>query len=245
MTNRKPKTTWTEKISAFIGKIFDFIKLVIHGVWTFVENTMNLLTFFFTYFIRVLANPTTPCVVAIMAFMLVFVIAANQWYAIGIWGATAMGIKGGFYGVGSGVVGMLFGLGINVYQLAPQLWKLRRDFTEAYAALKVDIHKDTSEESVTDKQRDWFSYDHATLKTGRLITYSMETAIVLCYAAFAEKFAFLALVQAAVSLVLPEKALQAVASTVSLLGEVSNRVADSQTGQPQTGNPAQGRATQI
>ena len=249
MTNRKPKTNWTEKISAFLGKIFGFIKLVIHGLWTIIENTMNLVTFFFTYFIRFLANPATTCGVAILAFMLVTIVAANQWWAIGIWSASAMGIKGGVYGVSAGIVGMLFGLGINVFQLSPQLWKLSRDFANAYAAMKVNINKDTSEESVKDKQDDWFSYDHSLLKVARLISYSTETAIVLCYAAFAQHFAFMALVQAAVSLILPEKSLQVLAATVSLLGEVSNRVADNQTGQAGATQDGQanrnGRATQI
>lgn len=237
MTSRKVRSNWKEKISVFIGKIFDFIKLVIHGVWTFIENMMHLLTFFFTYFIRVLASPTTPCVVAILAFMLVIIVAANQWFAIGVWVASAMGVKGVFYGLGSGIAGMLFGLGINVYQLAPQLWKLRRDFAKAYAAMNVNIDKDTSEASVEDKQADWYSYDHSTLKVGRLITYAVETALVLIYTAIAQKFAFLAILQAAVSLILPEKALEAVASTVSLLGEVSNRVADSETGEGTTNRP--------
>jgi len=66
------------------------------------------------------------------------------------------------------------------------------------------------------------------LKSTRLISYAIETALVLCYAFLATGLNFYALIMAAISLILPEKCLLLVSSTISVLGQVSEKMGDSE-----------------
>lgn len=226
MTTRTPrvKTTWSYKVSRFITRVFDFVKGVMRALWEIIEHTLEAVAFFFGLLVRVVANPSTPCVVAIIFFMFIATVAAAQWFAIGVWIGLALGLGGTIGGISSGVMGLLLGLGLNVYQLSSELWKLRRDVAKAYADMRVDPDFDASDPTLQDKNIHWESYDHGTLKRGRLLSYALETALVIAYAGIAQSFQFVALLQAAVSLLLPEKALEMVSATVGLMGQVSERV---------------------
>jgi hypothetical protein len=231
----KEKSTWSARVSKAIGRVFSFLKLIVQGLWEIIENLMGLVAFFFSLLVKVLAAPSTPCIVAISFFMAVSIVAAIQWWGIGVWIGTAFGLGGTIGGLSSGLLGTLLGLGVNTYQLAPQLWKLRRDVAKAYAELGVDLEHDTSDPTLSDKRSNWYSYDHSTLKKGRLLSYVLETSLVIAYVALVQRFNFIAILQAGISLLLPERALEMVASAVSLLGEVSQRVANPE---PET-EPAQ------
>ncbi|OKH56260.1 hypothetical protein NIES2101_00300 [Calothrix sp. HK-06] len=212
------------KITKFVKKIFGFLRNCIHFLWELIDNALHLIVFAFSYLTKILASPSTPCVVAIIAFGAVTAIAAGQWYSIGVWLGSKLGASSGILGVGSGTAGVLLGLGINVYQLAPQLWKLRRDIAQAYAALKIDTEfQSEGAESVNERNRNWLSYDHGELKRSRLISYAVETGLVLSYCFFTG-LNFFSIVTAAISLLLPEKCLTLVSSTVSLLGKVSDHL---------------------
>ncbi len=226
MTTRttKVKTTWSHRVSKVIARIFSIIKGIIKALWEVIEHCLETVTFFFGLLVRVVANPTTPCVVAIIFFMFVSAIAAIQWFAIGVWIGKAFGLGGMIGGISSGSMGLLMGLGLNVYQLSSELWKLRRDVAKAYADMNVDPDFDASEPTLEEKNSHWESYDHGTLKRGRLLSYALESALVIAYVGIAQNFQFVALLQAAVSLLLPEKALEMVSATVGLMGQVSERV---------------------
>lgn len=225
MTTTKAPRNWFHTVSAFIGKIFHVIKLLIHTVWEIISHVLSTIVFFFSLLIKVVADPSTPCVVAITMFMIVCIIAGFQWWQIGVWLGGLMGFDASVLGIASGFVGVMLGLGLNVYQLSPQLWKIRRDVAAWYAKNNVKLnHKSSGEATVKERQENWHSYDHRTLKSARYLTYGIETGLVLVYCALVQNFAFWAIVQAAVSLLLPEKSIEAVSSTISLLGEVSNDV---------------------
>lgn len=226
MTTKKVRSTWSHRISKFIARIFSFIKGCFQVLWEIIEHSLEAVTFFFGLLVRVIANPSTPCVVAIIFFMFVSAVAAAQWFAIGVWLGQAFGLSGTIGGISSGLMGMLLGLGLNVYQLSSELWKLRRDVAKAYADMRVDPEFDDSDPTLEDKNSHWESYDHGTLKRGRLLSYGLETALVIAYVGIAQKFQFVALLQAAVSLLLPEKSLEMVSSTVGLMGQVSERVTE-------------------
>ena len=204
---------------------------------------MGLVAFFFSLLVKVLAAPSTPCIVAISFFIAVSIVAAFQWWGIGVWIGKAFGLGGTIGGFSAGLFGALLGLGINSYQLAPQLWKLRRDVAQAYADLGVDLEHDTSDPTLQDKRNHWYSYDHSTLKKGRLLSYVLETSLVIAYVGIAQRFNFVAILQAAISLLLPERALEMVASAVSLLGEVSQRVAGPETEPASSQQAQQSRTT--
>lgn len=222
--SRQNKTSFMTKISKFVKKIFEFLRNCIHFLWELLDNALHLIVFAFSYLTKILASPSTPCVVAILAFGAVVSIAASQWFQIGVWLGTKLGFSSGVLGIGAGTAGVLLGMGINVYQMAPQLWKLRRDIAQAYASLKVDTEfQSESNESVAERNRNWLSFDHGELKRSRLISYGIETGLVLSYCFFTG-LNFMSIITAAVSLLLPEKCLTLVSSTVSLLGKVSDHI---------------------
>jgi hypothetical protein len=218
----KPKKNFMTFINNVVRKVFKFFRMIIHLTWAIIDNGMQLIMFFFSYLVKILSNPTTPCVVAIIAFAATVAIAALQWYQIGVWLGRMLQFRS-VYGITAGVAGVLLGTGINVYQLAPTLWKIRKDVARAYAELGVDTEFEADEETVKSKQQHWLSFDHGLLKKTRLISYGIETGLVLGFV-FLNGLNFFAIIQAAVSLLLPEKMLELVASTVSVLGTVSEHI---------------------
>ncbi|BAY27551.1 hypothetical protein NIES2100_73760 [Calothrix sp. NIES-2100] len=226
-TNRKErraKRTFFDGLQALIRKIFSVLKALAKLAWLIIENASQLTVFCFSLLVKLLSSPTTPCLVAIVSFGAVCTVAASQWYAIGVWLGRLLGLSG-IWGIGAGGLGVLLGTGLNIYQLAPQLWKLRRDIAEAYKTLGINPeHETESHENVGERLQNWLSMDHGTLKGIRLATYAIETGLVVTYAFLATGLNFFAIVQAAISLILPEKCLELVSSTVAVLGAVSDKV---------------------
>ncbi|KOP23482.1 hypothetical protein AMR41_26240 [Hapalosiphon sp. MRB220] len=225
-TNHKEskKKGFFVKVQGFVVKAFGFLKAAAKLLWLLTENAFQLTVYCFSLLVKLLASPTTPCLVAIACFGLVCSIAAAQWFQIGVWIGKLLGASQG-WGLGAGTLGVLLGLGINVYQLAPQLWKLRRDIAEAYKALDINPeHQSESKENVSERVQNWLSFDHGTLKGIRLATYALETGIVLSYCFLATGLQFFAILQAAISLLLPEKCLELVSATVAVLGGVSEKI---------------------
>lgn len=230
MKNRKEKDAEPKKnisvlIQGVVSKVFGFLRGIVRLIWLIAENSMMLITFTFSLLVKLLANPSATCVIAVIAFVAVSAIAAAQWAAIGIWLGNLFGISG-LWNIGAGTCGVLLGLGINIFQLSPQLWKLRRDVSIAYVALNVDVESRESFANPEERLDNWLTLDHGTLKGARLISYAIETALVLSYAFLATGLNFYALIMAAISLLLPEKCLMLVSSTVSILGRVSDKMND-------------------
>ena len=188
---------------------------------------MRLITFAFSLIVKLLANPTAPCIVAIIAFVAVCAVATSQWFLIGVWLGKLFGISG-LWNIGAGACGILLGLGINIYQLSPELWRLRQDISRAYMALGIDVESRERFDNPEERLENWLTLDHGMLKSTRLISYAIETALVLCYAFLATGLNFYALIMAAISLILPEKCLLLVSSTISVLGQVSEKMGDSE-----------------
>ncbi len=213
---------FSHRMQKFVAKIFGFFKEVLHLLFLLVENTMRLITFLFSLLVRLLANPIAPCIVAIIAFVAVCLVALAQWASIGVWLGQVLGIKG-LWNIGSASCGVLLGIGINIYQLSPQLWKIRKDISRAYLHLGIDVETPEKGENPQDKLDNWLTIDHGMLKTARLFSYGLEAALVLGWA-FSTGLNFYTLALAAVSLLLPEKCLMLVSSTVSVLGKVSDNL---------------------
>ncbi|MBC1300010.1 hypothetical protein GNF11_35045, partial [Nostoc sp. UCD122] len=188
---------------------------------------MRLITFAFSLIVKLLANPTAPCIVAIIAFVAVCAVATAQWAAIGIWLGKLFGISG-LWNIGTATCGILLGLGINIYQLSPELWKIRQDISRAYMALGIDVESSERFQNPEERLENWLTLDHGMLKSTRLISYAIESALVLCYAFLATGLDFYALIMAGISLLLPEKCLLLVSSTISVLGQVSDKMGDSE-----------------
>lgn len=212
-------------ISKFVKKLFQLLKYVVHLIGELLQNTMHLITFTFTILVKLLSEPSTPCVVAIIAFIGVSAVAASQWYLIGVWLGSNLGING-IYGIGTGAAGVMLGLGINVFQLSPQLWKLRKDVAQAFQKLDIKTDDDGNDEgNVGNRLKNWNTYDYVILKKFRLLSYGIETALVLSYCFF-NGLNFFGIITAAISLILPEKTLEFASATISVHGKVSNHIND-------------------
>ncbi|MCW5318473.1 hypothetical protein GTQ43_40160 [Nostoc sp. KVJ3] len=223
----EPKKNIAVSIQKIVAKVFGFLREVLKLIWLIAENSMRLITFAFSLIVKLLANPTAPCIVAIIAFVAVCAVATAQWAAIGIWLGKLFGISG-LWNIGTATCGILLGLGINIYQLSPELWKIRQDISRAYLALGIDVESSERFDNPEERLENWLTLDHGMLKSTRLISYAIETALVLCYAFLATGLNFYALIMAAISLLLPEKCLLLVSSTISVLGQVSDKMGDSE-----------------
>ncbi|MEH2321881.1 hypothetical protein [Nostoc sp.] len=223
----EPKKNFAVSIQKIVAKVFGFLREILRLIWLVAENSMRLITFAFSLIVKLLANPTAPCIVAIIAFVAVCAVATAQWAAIGIWLGQLFGISG-LWSIGAATCGVLLGLGINIYQLSPELWKIRQDISRAYLALGIDVESSENFENPQERLENWLTLDHGMLKSTRLISYGLETAIVISYAFLATGLNFYALIMAAISLVLPEKCLLLVSSTISVLGQGSEKMGDSE-----------------
>lgn len=221
----EPKKNIAVSIQKIVAKVFGFLREILRLIWLIAENSMRLITFAFSLIVKLLANPTAPCIVAIIAFVAVCAVATAQWAAIGVWLGKLFGISG-LWNIGTATCGILLGLGINIYQLSPELWKIRQDISRAYMALGIDVESSERFENPEERLQNWLTLDHGMLKSTRLISYAIETALVLCYAFLATGLDFYALIMAGISLLLPEKCLLLVSSTISVLGQVSDKMGD-------------------
>ncbi|MHC5722632.1 MAG: hypothetical protein ACYTXY_00425 [Nostoc sp.] len=221
----EPKKNIAASIQKIVAKVFGFLREILKLIWLIVENSMRLITFAFSLIVKLLANPTAPCIVAIIAFVAVCAVAAAQWASIGIWLGKLFGISG-LWDISTAICGVLLGLGINIYQLSPELWKIRRDISRAYVSLGIDVESNEKFDNPEEKLENWLTVDHGVLKSTRLISYAVETALVLSYAFIGTGLNFYALAMAAISLLLPEQCLHLVSSTISVLGQVSDKMGD-------------------
>jgi hypothetical protein len=221
----KPKQDIFKQINKVVGKVFWCLKAVAHLIFKIIEQAFRLVTFIFNLLVKLVSNPSTPCVVAIILFMIVSTIAAMQWYAIGVWLGQMIGINQSL-GIGSGILGVLLGLGLNVYQLAPTLWRIRQDIAKAYLQLGIDVENAEISNTPNEKLGNWLSSDYGLLKAIRLVSYGLETGLVIGYCALGAEWGFFAIAQAAISLLLPEQTLALVSSTISVLGSIGEKMAE-------------------
>ena len=212
-----------QRITKIVQKAFKIAKAIAHLLYVFLENSFRLIAFCFSLIVRLLSEPSTPCVVAICLFMLVSVITLAQWAAIGVWLGQLLGIRE-FWGIGTAIGGVLLGLGINIYQLAPQLWQIREDVAVAFLKLKVETKDKIEATTPEEKLGNWLSANYSQLKFARLASYSLETGLVLAYCALAANMSFFAIMHAAISLILPEQTLNLVQSTIGFFASLQRQM---------------------
>lgn len=223
----KSKKNILASITNVIHKVFDFFKGAIFLIAFIVKNFMSLTVFFMRFLFGVLSEPTLPTIVISIFFALTVLAAGYQWWGIGVWLSSIFGLTQ-VWGIAGGMLGLLFGFGINVFQLAPQLWKLDRSMAKAYDELDIDPEAQLDKPTLKEKLKNWLSFDHKTLKGMRLTSYSIETGVVLTYLAFVGQFQFWAICLAASSLLLPEKTLEALAATIDVTQAVSRKMREMQ-----------------
>lgn len=219
----KPKKiNWYSGVVKWVKKIAAVIRDVISLIGELIQHVLDLITFTFSVAVKIGVNPVAPIICAIILFLLVVAVTLNQWWQIGAWLARITKTP-----VGLGIFsGLLFGIGINIFQLTPKLRKLSRAINRAYVRLGVNPDYESEDtDNPAQLEQNWLSENHRKSKVWSAISYCAETALVVVFVFIAEKLAMLAIIQAIVSLILPEKTLDLASNTISLMGAVSRQVA--------------------
>ncbi|QMS91366.1 hypothetical protein HUN01_28605 [Nostoc edaphicum CCNP1411] len=226
-TERSAKPQQGQAITKFIKKVFFIFREVLRHISHLIQESLRLVIYFFKIITDQLTHPNAGIIASLCLFLLVSAIAATQWAQIGVWLGSFLGLKG-LWGVGSGTCGLLLGLGINVFQLTPELYKIKRSWAIAYAKMGIEVdglEHDSTPQSIDEN---WNSIKHSSLKKTRLVSFAVETALVLSYAVLGTGLEFFAIATAAISLILPELTLKLVSSMISVLGEVSSTMDDAE-----------------
>ncbi|MBW4539721.1 MAG: hypothetical protein KME43_11345 [Myxacorys chilensis ATA2-1-KO14] len=222
-------------ILRFVSVIFNILKGLIEILASIFKNVIALIVFLFKYLIEILANPSLPSVIAIAFFIFVSSVAAYQWGQIGVWIGALLNLTG-VGGIAAATVGVLVGLGINIYQLAPELWKIRRDMAKAYTDLNIDPDSDLeNSNSPSDRLAHWLTYDHGTLKGLRRTSYLVETGLIVAYCAIPGGMEVMAIVISAVSLAGIELGLKGVGATTNLANAVNQKMSEQEANDPDKG----------
>ena len=229
---RSAKRTWVQAVLMIVKRIFKWFRQLLRILAEVMLEALNTTVYLFHIFLKFIASPSTPCLLAMAVFGLIMLITSYQWWEIGNTigrfigsGAFLGGMLGHsfFLGLGLGFFSLFVGLCINMFQLSSEMWKISRQFAEYYAANNVDTELDTSEDKqVKSRLNHWLSYDHSTLKKWRKISYLLETGIVVAFTLLAN-MSFWGLVIGTIALTLPEQTLKFVSATISLLGGASNQ----------------------
>ena len=222
-TRREPKKiSWYSGLLRWTKKIFAIIQDIISFLGELAQHALHLLTFTFSVAVKIGVNPVAPIVCSIILFLLVVAVTVDQWWKIGVWLARAFGAPTAT----GAIAGLLFGIGINIFQLTPKLRKLSRGINRAYARLGINPDYESSDSDDPQQlERNWFNENHRKSKVWSAISYCVETGLVVVYVFAAQAGAVLAIFQALISLCLPEKTLDLVSNTISLMGAVSRQVA--------------------
>jgi hypothetical protein len=218
-TSEKTKKSWVAAVLNAVRKVFKFIRQALQVIGEIIQEIIHTSVFLFSIILKFISSPSTPCLLAIVVFGFAIIIAEIQWYGVGMWIAGIVGFES-YAGYSLGVLGVLFGFAINMFQLSAEMWKISRQFADYYAAKNVDPNMETSADvGVKERISNWLSFDHKNLKVMRRISYVLETGLMLAYSF--SQFNFLALLMGAIALTAPEQALKFVSSTISLLGKIS------------------------
>lgn len=213
------KPSWNAKVTAAINKFFTFIKGVIDILHKIVKQLMSTIVFFFMALTKLLTDPTMPCVMAIAWVVIALGVAAFQWWSIGLWFGQVIGTPQ-ILGIGFAAVGLIAGLALNIEQMAPEIWKIWKNLARAFQKLRIDFNHDTSNNDIGDRVNNWHSYDYQMAKKTRLLSYGLETAIVLIYVGVSS-FSYISIIIALISLICPEVAIKNLAAKTSVFGEAN------------------------
>lgn len=225
-SSNKSKKDIFEKITEILRKIFRFLKALIHFLGELVSNFMGLVSYLFQWVVKIASDPSSPAFVAIVLFIIVSVIAGFNWFQIGTWLGSVFGLSE-IAGIGLGAVGVLVGLGLNIFQLSSELWKVQRSIANAYKGLGVDPDTKLEKPTLNQKLAKWSSYDHRTLKNTRSFSYVFETVVIATYTVLGAQLTPISIIISAISLICPEYTLHMVSSMTSLLGDVKEQIVNS------------------
>ena len=226
----KGKEPWDKKVEEAIAKFFRALKSIWRLLYKILYQAMDSVIFLVTLITKLIVNPTATIAMCIAFLCFVTVLTAFQWWQIGFWIGQMLGMPT-VLGWGLGTIGMAAGLFLNIEELSPELHKISESLARAFDKMNVKPDHVVEPDNIKDRLANWYSYDMALAKKGRLLSYAVETAIVIGYV-FGTGLTLQAIVIAFVSLTCPEVAIKYLSSKTSLYGTASALATEIEEGTP-------------
>lgn len=220
-TKGKPKKTWVVGLINIVNKVFDILKKLLFILYIIVKQILAAFVFLVSIVIKLFVNPNAYCLAAIAVFGFVMVITSYQWVGVGRWAFGFFGITQ-VLGISVGVLGLCAGTFINLFQMAPELWKISRKFALYYQKNKINPEMDDDEDndkSPVSRLASWASYNHKSLKHYRRASHFIEIGILITYT-LATLSGLQGLVMGLIALICPEHSLKLVSNTIDLMAPV-------------------------
>lgn len=222
------KEPWDKKVGSTIDKVYSIIRSIGELLYKIAHQAMDTVIFLVTLVTKLFVNPNATIAMCIAFLIFITLITAYQWWQIGFWIGKMVGMPK-VLGWGLGTVGMAAGLFLNVEELSPELHKISEGLAKAFDKMNVKTDHVTDPDNIKDRLANWYSYDMALAKKGRLVSYGTETALVVTYI-FGTGLTLQAITVAVVSLTCPEAAIKYLSSKISLYGTATALMNQMETG---------------
>jgi hypothetical protein len=225
--NRQTRRSTQGKILHAIAKIFDIIKALITITIEVIKSFFYFIVFLFSKGMEIISHPALPAVLAICAVVAVGALAVvPQWTMTGILIAKQLR----FNQAVAITVALMVGFGLNIYQLSSELWKVSQNIAQAMFDLKINPSENLPEETLSNRLKNWLSYDFAKSKSARNLSYMIEFGAVgltlaLTFASGVSPLLMAgSVVMAAASLFLPELVVKMAAGMTNSSRAVAKRM---------------------
>lgn len=215
----KTKEPWDKRVISLVDKIGRVFRSVWDILYKITQQFIETINYLVPLVTKTVINPTATIFFCLALLVFVTLITGFQWWEIGVWAGRMIGMPN-LLGLGLGAVGIAVGLFLNIEELSPELHKIHENLARAYDKMGVKLDHTPEPENLKDRLSNWFSYDLALAKKGRLLSYAIESAIVLSFA-FMTGLTFQSIVVALISLTCPEFVVKYLASKTSLFGTAS------------------------
>ena len=218
--SKKPKKSIWVKLANLVTKIFEIVAYILGILYIIARETIKLVVTAAVTIAKLFTNPFAHCFMWLLAFTVICLITLIQWSGVGTWFFGIFGVSQ-IFGFSTSLLGIVFGIGINYFQMSSKLWQIKRGFARYYAQNNVDV--EVEEEDVKtpqDKLSNWASSNHKELKKGRALSHAVEIGLMVAYVFFGAGFGFAglrSLLLGVIALTLPEFTLGKFASAVDLL----------------------------
>lgn len=220
-TPRRKKPGWYRALSKTLFLVFRVVKAIFDLLGELIEHLLSLISASFNLLAVLWKSPHTHYVASILLFIGILIYAIHQWIAIGMWLAKVIHAPtsaGAF-------IGGVFGIGINIYQLTPLLWKIDPRIAKAYAKLGINPYfEPEDEEQPAARKQNWKSHTHRSMQTRSVICFVIEWALFLIYWVAALRLSLLGLVSGFISLWMPRQSLKFALHCQQLMEELQNAV---------------------
>lgn len=232
MTDRKATKTFEEResgIKNILAKFFQKVRLVIKFIFELIGNLLDAFVYGCGNVISLLASPRTLAAIAFVVFMITIGFTGYQWYQIGVGLLTPIFNNAGL----AGTSGVLIGLGINLFQMAPNLWKINKNYAQAYKNMSIDnpngevdpeLDKNSKSANLSKIIPKWLVSDHYQMRAWRRKSFFAEAFIQGLYVFVGGGFNIIGIVLAALTLYVPEKMLEIISGIINHVIHVNQEV---------------------